>query len=110
MIRNGQRIVISIFGSHHSPTNFGSDASEFRPERWDDLNIDTPGYLPFIIGPRQCSGRQYALNASMYLLVRLAQTYSRVESRDSADFAAHIELSMSNMNGVWVEMIPDSNI
>jgi hypothetical protein len=33
------------------------------------------------------------------LLVRFAQTYSHVESRDSAKFATHVELSMSNMNG-----------
>lgn len=69
--------------------------------------MDAPGFLPFLIGPRQCVGQQYALNANVYLMVRLAQTYSRLESRDDAGYAAHIELSLSNMNGIWVEMIPD---
>ncbi|CAI6332891.1 unnamed protein product [Periconia digitata] len=107
LIPKGQRVVLSIFGSHHSPSHFGQDASEFRPERWNDLRIDTPGYSPFLLGSRSCLGRQLVFSSITYPLVRLVQMYSRVESRDDADFAAHIEMSLSNMNGVWVEMFPD---
>ncbi|KAJ4304896.1 hypothetical protein N0V90_000424 [Kalmusia sp. IMI 367209] len=58
LVRKGQRVVISIFGSHRNPANFGEDASEFRPDRWNELNIDTPGYLPFSMGPRICTGSE----------------------------------------------------
>jgi cytochrome P450 len=56
VIRKGQKIVISYFGSHQNPTHFGVDASEFRPSRWDDINVNTPGYVPFAMGPRACLG------------------------------------------------------
>jgi cytochrome P450 len=58
VIRKGQRILISYYGSHRNPANFGVDASEFRPSRWDDINVNTPGYVPFSIGPRACVGRK----------------------------------------------------
>jgi cytochrome P450 len=59
LIRKGERVVVSIFGSHRSPVNFGDGSSEFRPERWDNMSINTPGYLPFLIGPRTCLGRKH---------------------------------------------------
>lgn len=107
LIRKGQRVILSIFSSHRNPAVFGQDAGEFRPERWDDLKKDTPGYFPFSLGPRACVGRQLSLNVLAYMLVRLAQTYLRMESRDDADFAARLRLSMSSQNGVWVGWIPD---
>jgi cytochrome P450 len=58
LIRKGQRIILSLIGSHRNPTHFGVDASEFRPSRWDDINVNTPGYVPFSIGPRACTGRE----------------------------------------------------
>ena len=126
-VKKGQRIVISIFGSHRNPANFGEDAGKFRPERWDSLNIDTPGYLPFSMGPRVCTGRknlhfryfsislkltsliveQLVQNVTTYMLVRLAQNYTRIESRDNKEFAARLRFSMSSQHGVWVDMIRD---
>jgi cytochrome P450 len=58
VIRKGQRILISDFGSHRNPTHFGVDAPEFRPSRWDDINVNTLGYVPFSIGSRACLGRE----------------------------------------------------
>ncbi|KAH7137908.1 cytochrome P450 [Dendryphion nanum] len=107
LIRRGERVVISIFGSHRNPANFGDDASEFRPERWDSLNLDAPGYLPFSMGPRVCIGRQLVLNTTTYILVRLVQTYSHLQSCDSREFVPRLRFSMSNENGVWVSMTPD---
>ena len=47
------------------------------------------------------------MGVSTYSLVRLVQTYSRIESRDSAECSPSISLSLFNRNGVWVSMIPD---
>jgi hypothetical protein len=42
-----------------------------------------------------------------YILVRLVQTYSVIENRNSSSFVAKVRISMTNKQGVWVEMKPD---
>jgi hypothetical protein len=48
------------------------------------------------------------MSVNTYALARIVQTYSRIESRDSAEFSPSTGLSLFNRNGVWVSMIPDS--
>ncbi|KAK6846418.1 cytochrome P450 [Apiospora arundinis] len=107
LIKKGQPLVLSTWGAHRHPDNFGDDAQEFRPDRWDDLPIDTPGYLPFLIGPRTCSGQTYVQRQSTYTLVRIVQSFSRIESRDDRPYAPRTRLALSNRNGMWVSMTPD---
>lgn len=55
-LRKGERVIISIYGAQRNPASFGEDAAEFKPERWEHLSINTPGFLAFSMGPRLCSG------------------------------------------------------
>lgn len=64
LVKKGQPLVLSTWGAGRHAQNFGDDALAFRPERWDDLATDTPGFLPFLIGPRTCSGRKWFLPSS----------------------------------------------
>lgn len=59
LIPGGQMIIYSSWSSHHSTRIYGSDAWAFRPERWEDLPADPPGYVPFNAGPRACPGRKF---------------------------------------------------
>lgn len=56
LIHKGERVIISIYGAQRHPESFGEDASEFNPERWEHLSVNTPGFLAFSVGPRHCSG------------------------------------------------------
>ena len=56
-VAKGQKVVFSTWGSHRNPKNFGDDAHDFRPERWENMQGDTTGYIPFNLGPRACPGR-----------------------------------------------------
>ena len=59
LVEKGQRVIFSSWGSHRSLKNFGEDAHEFRPERWDSLNAESlTGFIPFNLGPRACPGRK----------------------------------------------------
>ncbi|KAK8121380.1 cytochrome P450 oxidoreductase/alkane hydroxylase [Apiospora kogelbergensis] len=107
LIKKGQPLVLSTWGAHRHPDVFGDDAEEFRPGRWDELPIDTPGYLPFLIGPRTCSGQTYVQRQSTYTLVRLVQSFVRIESRDDRPYAPRTRLALSNRNGMWMSMTPD---
>jgi hypothetical protein len=124
LVRKGQRVVVSIFGTHRSPAYFGKDASEFRPERWDSISTSTPGYVPFSIGPRACIGRKnkplyhhikltsgfserILRRVSSYTLVRLVQTYSHIADRNNIDFAPGVKLALFNMDGVRISFTLD---
>jgi cytochrome P450 len=61
LLHKGERVVISIYGAQRDPANFGDDASEFNPERWEHLSVNTPGFLAFSMGPRLCAGSKTIL-------------------------------------------------
>ena len=50
---------------HRREDLYGSDAAEFRPERWETIR---PGweYLPFNGGPRICLGRKSFFLPTMF--------------------------------------------
>jgi cytochrome P450 len=58
LVCKGQRVIISIFGTQRNRENFGEDALDFRPERWDEISINNPGFMAFSMGPRLCTGRK----------------------------------------------------
>lgn len=58
--------------------------------------------MPFNAGPRICLGQQYALTEAMYVLVRMAQEFETIESRDDEPWVESLELTVSSGNGVKV--------
>lgn len=54
---------------------------EFSPERWDSWTPKSWTYIPFNGGPRICIGQQFALTEMAYTVVRILQTFERVEWR-----------------------------
>lgn len=59
LIKKGQRVVFSSWGSHRSLNTFGEDAYDFYPERWESITNESMGFIPFNLGPRACPGRRY---------------------------------------------------
>ncbi|KAI0145341.1 putative cytochrome P450 oxidoreductase/alkane hydroxylase [Xylariaceae sp. FL1272] len=102
LVAKGQRVVFSSWGSHRSLENFGEDAHNFRPERWEKLQAESLGFIPFNLGPRACPGQHFAMIQASYIATRLIQTFSHVESRDSRAWKEHLGLNLSNANGTKV--------
>ncbi|KAK0846669.1 hypothetical protein LTR03_006750 [Friedmanniomyces endolithicus] len=57
------------------------DHLAFVPERWDSWTPKSWTYIPFNGGPRICIGQQFALTEMAYTVVRILQTFERVECR-----------------------------
>ncbi|KAI0543587.1 putative N-alkane-inducible cytochrome P450 [Xylaria curta] len=106
-IPKDSRVFYSAWTMHRLPEIWGNDADKFRPERWIDK--DKPlrpgwGYIPFNGGPRICLGQQNALVEASYIVVRMVQTFARLEPRDSQPWQEHVALTLSNLHGTKVAL------
>ena len=118
-VPKGTLVMINTHCLHRREDVFGSDANEFKPERWASMKTSMPwSYLPFGGGPRICLGRrslkllpgrslltlteQFAVAEVSYTLIRLLQAFPFLESRDPRPWRESIGISSSNGNGARV--------
>lgn len=104
-VPEGHEVLYSVYSMHRLPEVFGPDATEYRPERWANLK---PGwaYIPFNGGPRICPGQQFALTEAGYTLIRIAQCFKSIESRDDRPFKEGLTLTLASENGTKVSLTP----
>jgi cytochrome P450 len=73
-VLEGSRILINAWAIGRNPDSW-EDAEVFRPERFEDSNLDYKGtqyeYLPFGSGRRMCPGSNFGLAALDLILARL---------------------------------------
>ena len=76
----GTEVDVSIIGAHRNPRIFGTDANDFRPERWEDPTLEqrvgSCGFIPFSAGPRNCIGKDFAWNEMYALLSLIVRNFS----------------------------------
>ena len=108
VIPKGTLVNWSVYSMHRRKDLFGSDAEEFRPERWEKLRAGWE-YLPFNGGPRICIGQQFALTQAGFVVVRMAQTFDQIEPRDRALWTEGWNLTLASANGVKVALSPRSS-
>jgi cytochrome P450 len=96
---------------HRRKDLYGEDAEEFKPERWLDNPVTGRKglrtgweFLPFNGGARICLGQQFALTEAGYTIVRMAQTFSEIESRDPNDWQEWLTLTCTSLNGAKVAL------
>ncbi|KAL0948999.1 hypothetical protein HGRIS_009098 [Hohenbuehelia grisea] len=79
------RVPYSVFIMHRRTDLWGPDAEEFDPDRFLDERLHkylTPNpfiFLPFNAGPRICLGQQFAYHEASFFLIRLLQSFSKIE-------------------------------
>jgi cytochrome P450 len=86
---------------HRDPEFWGSDASEFRPERWDGIRPHWY-FVPFGGGPRICPANVMVATEAAYFLVRFCQRFETLESRDDEPYRPVLRAVVSNANGVKI--------
>lgn len=59
LIPKGTPLIMNMFNIHRSK-KYWEDPEQFKPERFEDDNINTP-WLPFGSGARQCIGMNFSL-------------------------------------------------
>ncbi|PCG93404.1 Cytochrome P450, E-class, CYP52 [Penicillium occitanis (nom. inval.)] len=105
-VKKNTVIPFSLYSMHRRTDIWGSDAEEFRPERWkENASSRTWEYIPFNGGPRICLGQQYALIEASYTLIRLAQNFDTLENDGGSPVPdAKVDLTLTHRNGVHVRL------
>lgn len=75
-IRAGSTVLYSNISLHRDPRFWGSDANEYRPDRWLDGEINNAAFQAFGRGPRMCMGKRFAY---IEALLTIATAFQRFE-------------------------------
>ncbi|KAK4548901.1 hypothetical protein LTR36_008674 [Oleoguttula mirabilis] len=84
------------------PSSGFPDYLSFVPERWDSWTPKAWTYIPFNGGPRICIGQQFALTEMAYTVVRILQTYERLECRMDAFPMLKADIVLQPAHGVKI--------
>ena len=102
-VPKGTLVCYMVYAMHRRTDIYGPDTEVFRPERWEDGKLMPRwGYLPFNGGPRICIGQRYSLTEVGYTLVRMAQEFRVLESRDPGPWEESLTLTLCSRNGTKV--------
>jgi benzoate 4-monooxygenase len=72
----GTVLSVPTYTIHHSKEIWGSDADEFRPERWENATVrQKNAFIPFSYGPRGCVGRNVAEMEMKMIVATWARRY-----------------------------------
>ncbi|KAL9108606.1 MAG: hypothetical protein Q9227_006692 [Pyrenula ochraceoflavens] len=98
----GDQMNLAFSSMHVDPQIWGSDAADFRPERWTGLKQSWE-YIPFLGGRRTCPAQQQVLTEIAFVLTRLAQKFDRCENRDVCDdYVEERVFTKESRNGIRV--------
>lgn len=79
-MKQGDRLLLLLPQLHRDPAAWGSDAHEFRPERFEDPSrIPHDAYKPFGIGQRACIGQQFALQEATLMLGLILKNFELID-------------------------------
>ncbi|MCJ1437308.1 hypothetical protein MMC27_006694 [Xylographa pallens] len=81
LVRKGMPVAYTVYHMQRRKDFYGSDAEEFRPERWEGPELANIkwGYLPFNGGPRLCLGKDFGLMLASYGIARIIQRFPKIE-------------------------------
>ncbi|TGO14020.1 hypothetical protein BTUL_0059g00050 [Botrytis tulipae] len=106
LVRKGSNITCDIHALHRDKSYWGNDVDDFRPERWETLR-PTWEYLPFSGGPRIYPAQQMVFTDSAYIIVKVMQKFSKMESRDSRPWMERFRMAVENGNCVRIKLVQD---
>ncbi|KAF2144836.1 uncharacterized protein K452DRAFT_349808 [Aplosporella prunicola CBS 121167] len=108
-VPKGTMMHFSVYSIHRLPAVYGPNANDFFPERWAADAEGGPlrpgwAFVPFNGGPRICVGQQLALTEASYTIVRLMQTFRKIENCDPGPWREKLALVLTSSEGTKVAL------
>lgn len=103
-VPKGSACAMNYYALHRNPAVYGDDVETFRPERWKTIQPTHWEFMGFGGGNRECLGKQKVLVEAAYVLLRLAQRFEVLESRDKSDWVGENKLTCKSKNGCKVAL------
>ena len=86
LILEGKSVGYSVYAMHRRKNIYGSDALEFRPERWLNNALHSIG-----TGARACLGREFAMLETTYMIARTVQRFPFIAVPDGETMEINTE-------------------
>ena len=101
-IPKGQRVMVSIYATHHDETHW-PEPERFDPKRFGNGKQHTPyTYLPFGAGARNCLGANFAQVEAKVVLARIFQRYELKLTRKRVHI--HMGATLEPRPGVFMQV------
>lgn len=103
----GVTLVVNLFNLHRKKDIWGTDAEEFRPERFlpeNDSKRHSHSFLPFSQGPRDCIGKYYAMLAIRTVLVKFLRNYKITTNLKYEELKLKAELTLKICQSLKVKI------
>lgn len=110
LIPAGTNVDTPAFTVNRCKEIWGSDADEFKPDRWRDAkNFHPAQYLSFGLGKRNCLGKDLALNVVKKLMVELILRYKFLLTPDNnpesvLDFGAPGFIFLTSESPIYIRI------
>ncbi|OWZ16795.1 Cytochrome P450 [Phytophthora megakarya] len=91
-IKAGTRVILPHYAMGHLETVWGSDAEEFKPERWIDqgtgqlIHVSPFKFTAFLAGPRMCLGMRFAIAEMKITLATILSKFDIQTTKDPHTF------------------------
>lgn len=110
-VQKGTTIIYSLMGMQRRKDIYGEDAEVFRPERWEESNINRWHFIPYNHGPRICMGRNFGQQQMKYVLARICQEFEEVRVPDGQrEQQIKIELNTKMAHPCMCQLVPKMKV
>jgi cytochrome P450 len=81
---------------------FWDDPHVFRPERFTEATPKPYTYMPFLVGPRQCIGKNFAILELKCIVAEILKRFTVAKDPDAGDIITAQAILVYSVNNTFL--------